>query len=80
MRTAEVDYILTTMLEAYGNISDLNITVGQPFQVETNGKLVEVQSEATGSKDNSVPGRGDRLEPDQIGPAADGNHSEEWFL
>jgi twitching motility protein PilT len=43
MRKAEVDYILTTMLEAFGNISDLNITVGQPFQVETNGKLVEVK-------------------------------------
>lgn len=43
MRKAEVDYILTTMLEAFGNISDLNITVGQPFQVETSGKLVEVK-------------------------------------
>jgi twitching motility protein PilT len=43
MRKAEVDYILTTMLEAYGNISDLNITVGQPFQVESNGTLVEVK-------------------------------------
>ena len=43
MRKAEVDYILTTMLEAYGNISDLNITVGQPFQVESNGVLVEVK-------------------------------------
>lgn len=42
MRKAETDYLLTTMLEAYGNISDLNITVGQPFQVESNGKLVEV--------------------------------------
>jgi len=31
------------MLESYGNISDLNITVGQPFQVETNGKLTEVK-------------------------------------
>ena len=43
MRKAEVDYILTTMLEAYGNISDLNITVGQPFQVESNGTLVAVK-------------------------------------
>jgi twitching motility protein PilT len=31
------------MLEAYGNISDLNITVGQPFQVESNGVLTEVK-------------------------------------
>lgn len=43
MRKAEVDYLLTTMLEAYGNISDLNITVGQPFQVESNGTLVPVK-------------------------------------
>lgn len=43
MRKAELDYILTTMLEAYGNISDLNITVGQPFQVESNGQLTEVK-------------------------------------
>lgn len=42
MRKAEIDYLLTTMLESYGNISDLNITVGQPFQVESNGKLVAV--------------------------------------
>jgi len=43
MRKAEVDYILTTMLEAFGNISDLNLTVGQPFQVETSGQLTEVK-------------------------------------
>jgi len=42
MRKAEIDHILTTMLESYGNISDLNITVGKPFQVENNGQLVEV--------------------------------------
>jgi len=43
MRKAEIDYILTTMLEAYGNISDLNITVGQPFQVESNNVLTSVK-------------------------------------
>ena len=37
MRKAEIDFILTNMLEAYGNISDLNITVGKPFQVEDSG-------------------------------------------
>ncbi len=42
MRKAEIDYILTTMLESHGSISDLNITVGKTFQVEVNGKLVEV--------------------------------------
>ena len=42
MRKAEIDHILTTMLESFGNISDLNITVGKPFQVESAGKLAEV--------------------------------------
>ena len=50
MRKAEVDYILTTMLESFGNISDLNITVGQPFQVENSGKLVEVKVKPPVSK------------------------------
>jgi len=30
------------MLDAYDNVSDLNITVGKPFQVETAGDLAEV--------------------------------------
>ena len=42
MRKAELDFILTTLLEAHGNISDLNITVGKPFQVETSGQLTGV--------------------------------------
>ncbi|MBT3508950.1 MAG: PilT/PilU family type 4a pilus ATPase [Nitrospina sp.] len=42
MRKAEVDHILTTMLEAFGNISDLNITVGKPCQVESSGQLTGV--------------------------------------
>lgn len=42
MRKAEIDHILTTMLESFGNISDLNITVGKPFQVENSGQLTEV--------------------------------------
>lgn len=42
MRKAEIDHILTSMLEAYGNISDLNITVGRPFQVESSGQLTGV--------------------------------------
>ena len=39
MRKAEIDHILTTMLEAFGNISDLNITVGKACQVESFGQL-----------------------------------------
>ena len=42
MRKAEVDHILTTMLSAFGNISDLNITVGKACQVESSGKLTAV--------------------------------------
>lgn len=42
MRKAEVDHILTTMLESHENISDLNITEGKSFQVESAGQLTEV--------------------------------------
>jgi twitching motility protein PilT len=42
MKSADLDYILTTMLESHANVSDLNITVGKPLQVESSGELVEV--------------------------------------
>src|SRR3990172_2934418 len=42
MRQPEIDYILTRMLEAHGNTSDLNLTVGKPPQVESSGQLVPV--------------------------------------
>ena len=42
MRKAEIDHILTTMLEAFGNISDLKITVGKPCQVESSVQLTGV--------------------------------------
>jgi twitching motility protein PilT len=42
MRKQQIDYVLTTMLEAYENVSDLNMTVDKPFQVETFGVLKEV--------------------------------------
>ncbi|QPJ65111.1 MAG: PilT/PilU family type 4a pilus ATPase [Candidatus Nitrohelix vancouverensis] len=42
MKKAEIDHVLTTMLEAFGNISDLNVTVGKPFQVESSGQLTGV--------------------------------------
>jgi twitching motility protein PilT len=45
MRKAEIDHLLTTMLEAFGNISDLNITVGKPCQVESSGQLTGVPIE-----------------------------------
>ncbi len=43
MRKQEIDYILSKMLDAYKNVSDLNITVGKPFQVETSGQLTGVE-------------------------------------
>jgi len=42
MRKQQVDHILTSMLEAYDNVSDLNITVDKPFQVESSGQLMPV--------------------------------------
>ena len=42
MTKAELDYILGTMLDSQNNVSDLNITVDKPFQVETSGELVSV--------------------------------------
>jgi twitching motility protein PilT len=42
MRKQEMDHILARMLDAYNNVSDLNITVGKPFQVETSGQLTSV--------------------------------------
>jgi len=45
MRKQEIDYILGKMLDSNKNVSDLNITVGKPFQVETSGQLVTVDLE-----------------------------------
>ena len=45
MKQTEINYWITSMLETYGNVSDLNITVGKPMQVETSGQLVPVPVE-----------------------------------
>ena len=42
MRKSEIEFILTTMLESFGNVSDINITVGKPPQVESAGVLKSV--------------------------------------
>ncbi|MGC8742540.1 MAG: type IV pilus twitching motility protein PilT [Verrucomicrobiia bacterium] len=39
MRRTELDYILGKMLEYHPNVSDLNITVDHPLQVELDGEL-----------------------------------------
>ena len=43
MKKQEIDHILTKMLDAFGNVSDLNITAGKPFQVESSGELIGVK-------------------------------------
>jgi len=42
MKQQELDYILTSMLKAYDNVSDLNFTVDKPCQVEASGQLKPV--------------------------------------
>lgn len=45
MKQPEIDYWISSMLETYGNVSDLNVTVGKPLQVESSGQLVPVPVE-----------------------------------
>ena len=42
MKKQEIDHILTRMLDSHNNVSDLNLTVGKPLQVEVDGELVSV--------------------------------------
>jgi twitching motility protein PilT len=45
MTRQEIDHIMTRMLDSRENVSDLNITVGKPFQVESAGTLIPVDLE-----------------------------------
>ncbi len=45
MKKQEIDHLLARMLDSHDNVSDLNITVGKPFQVETSGDLATVDLE-----------------------------------
>ncbi len=45
MQNNELDYVLRTMLDSQNDVSDLNITVGKPLQVESSGELVPVAIE-----------------------------------
>ncbi len=45
MKKNEIDYWIRAMLDAYPNVSDLNITVGKKLQVESAGKLLPVTVE-----------------------------------
>jgi twitching motility protein PilT len=42
MRKSEIDDLLTAMLDSHDDVSDLNVTVGRPLQVEAAGELVPV--------------------------------------
>ncbi|HEY7491952.1 MAG TPA: PilT/PilU family type 4a pilus ATPase [Candidatus Tectomicrobia bacterium] len=42
MSTREVDTILHHILDTYPTVSDINVTVGKPLQVEVDGELVPV--------------------------------------
>jgi len=45
VKKQEIDHILTKMLDSHNNVSDLNLTVGKPLQVESAGTLVSVEME-----------------------------------
>ncbi len=50
MRKQEMDYILARMLDSHADISDLNITVGKPLQVESSGELKTVATDFSPSE------------------------------
>src|ERR1043165_3438193 len=43
MRRKELDSVLSAMLDSNNDVSDLNVTVDKPLQVETSGELVPVR-------------------------------------
>ena len=43
MKKQEIDFILSRMLDSHDNVSDLNLTVGKPLQVESSGELASVE-------------------------------------
>ncbi len=43
MKQLEINYWITAMLEKHERVSDLNLTVGKPLQVESDGVLVPVE-------------------------------------
>jgi twitching motility protein PilT len=45
MKKQQLDHILSKMLEADKNVSDLNFTPGKPLQVESSGELIPVKME-----------------------------------
>ena len=44
MPTREVDFILNHILDHYPKVSDINVSVGRPFQVEVDRKSTRLNS------------------------------------
>jgi twitching motility protein PilT len=42
VRRQQIDYILTRMLDSHERVSDINVTVDKPLQVESDGQLMPV--------------------------------------
>jgi twitching motility protein PilT len=42
VRRQQIDYILTRMLDSHDRVSDINVTVDKPLQVESDGQLMPV--------------------------------------
>jgi len=42
VRRQQIDYILTRMLDSHERVSDINVTVDKPLQVESDGQLIPV--------------------------------------
>ena len=53
MRRPEIDYILSTMLDSTDLVSDINISVDRPLQVESSGQLIKI--DITPDIDNLTP-------------------------
>ena len=54
MRQQEINYWITAMLNKHPRVSDLNLTVGKPLQVESDGVLVPVDVEPPVQKNRQI--------------------------
>ena len=43
MPMRDVDFILNYILDNYPKVSDINVSLGRPFQVEVDGELMPVE-------------------------------------
>ena len=71
MRKSEIDDLLATMLESHDNVSDLNVTVDRPLQVEVVRRAGGGAGRSAHREPHAVPDRDVRAEPDQRRPPAD---------